>query len=135
MTGDDRDRLSVVRLESRPPGSDPEDPYEDVDVSTLPAWWRRAIEEFEAHDLRPYRPPRFADGRLTHEVVDALEADLDVEIGFGSVDSEYRERWEVWIDGDPVAEVGRHRDPDGYTVYEIESEAFATLVRKAVSES
>jgi len=135
MTGNDRDRSSVARLESRAPGSDPEAPYEDVDVSTLPGWWRRAIEEFEAHDLRPYRPPRFADGRLTHEVIDGLEADLDVDIGFGSVDSAYRERWEVWIDGDPVAEVGRHRDPDGYTVYEIEGEAFATLVREAVPES
>jgi hypothetical protein len=130
--GDGDGRPAVTRPATRSPGTDPDDPYEGVDVASLPDWWRRAIETFEAHGLRPYRPPRFADGRLTHEVIAGLEADLGVEVGLGSVDSDYRERWEVRVDGDPVAEVGRHRDPEGYTVYEIDGEAFAALVRDAV---
>lgn len=129
----EEDPEGVSRLRSRAAGADPEDPYEGVDRSALPAWWRRAIEEFEAHGLRPYRPPRFADGTLAHEVVERLEADLGVSVRFTSVDSDYREAWEVRVDGDVVDEVGRHRSPEGYTVYEVGAEEFASLVRAAVA--
>lgn len=134
MSGDDdeRHRPGVARLASQTPGADAEDPYSDVDVSRLPDWWARAVQEFRAHDLRPYRPPRFADGVLTHEVVDELEAAFDVDVSFGCVDADYRERWQVRVDGEVVRAVGRRRSPRGYTVYDVDSEVFRDLVRRAV---
>lgn len=129
---DENRRSDIDQLSSRSPGDDPEDPYADVDISELPEWWQRAIREFEAHDLRPYRPPRFADGTLTHRVVETLERDLGVDVSFGSRDDDYREQWEVRVDGSPVEKVARHRSPNGYTVYEIGSDRFESLVRSAV---
>lgn len=125
MTEDHR----VERLRHRSPGEDPDDPYEDVDLADLPAWWRRAIREFREHDLRPYRPPRFSDGKLVHEVVASLEAAYDVDIGFGAVGSGFRERWTVRVDGEPAWEVPRHRAVEGFTVYEIDSAAFERRLR------
>ena len=125
---------SIEALRSRSPGDDPEDPYADVDLSALPAWWRRAIEEFEAHDLRPYRPPRFADGTLAHEVIAPLEAEFEVEIDFASVETDFREAWSVRVDGQPIAAVGRRRSPEGYTVYETDPEDFEVQVRTALDD-
>jgi len=133
MTDENRDGdRGVEQLRSRAPGEESEDPYEDVDVSTLPDWWRRAVETFEAHGLRPYRPPRFEDGTLAHEAIDALESELGVEVTLGSVDTEYRERWAVRVDGEPIGTVGRRRSPEGYTVYETDPGEFRQLVCGAV---
>lgn len=128
------DERSIEELRSRAPGADPENPYEDVDIEALPEWWRRAIEEFEAHDLRPYRPPRFEDGSLAHEAIAALEEEFGIDIGFGSVDTDYREEWTVRIDDEPIGIVGRHRSYEGYTVYELERARFESLVRDAIEE-
>lgn len=137
MTDEDADRdrdqdRGVEGLRSRAPGADAEDPYEDVDVSALPEWWRRAVETFEAHGLRPYRPPRFEDGTLAHEVIDDLESDLGVAVTLGSVGADYRERWAVRVDGERIGAVGRRRSPEGYTVYETDPDEFRELVRAAV---
>lgn len=128
------DKRPVERLRSRAPGADPEDPYEEIDLDTLPEWWQRAVEEFEAHDLRPYRPPRFDDGTLAHEAIAALEDKFEINIRLGSVDTDYRERWAVRIDGEPVGTIGRHRSSEGYTVYEIERTEFESLIQDAVEE-
>ena len=128
--GDDRDE-AIARLRSRDPGEDA-DPYADIDVDELPEWWQRAKREFEAHGLRPFRPPRFEDGTLKYGVVDELEAELGVEVSFTSIDSEYTEEWELRIDGDVVDRIGRRRSPEGYTVYEIDTDAFVGLVESAV---
>lgn len=130
----DRDGRHVRRLGARGPGEDPDDPYADVDASELPEWWRRAKREFEAHGLRPYRPPRFEDGTLKYEVVDDLEDELGVELTFTSLDSAYTEEWEIRVDGDVVGHVGRFRSPEGYTAYEMGSDDFAELVRSAVGD-
>lgn len=124
-------RPAVGHLASRAPGEDGDDPYADVDLATLPDWWRRAIREFEAHDLRPYRPPRLADGTPVHEIVDDLEAELDVDVTFGRVGRDGQD-WEVRVDGTVAGTVGRHRSPDGYTVYEVAPDSLAALVRDAV---
>ncbi len=125
---------AVEDLRSRGPGVDPADPYEDVDLDTLPAWWRRAIEEFEAHDLRPYRPPRFADGSLVHEAIAALEAEFGIAIRIGCVGTDYREHWTVRVDGEPAGTVGRHRSTAGYTVYEVDRGTFEALVRESCAD-
>ena len=117
-------------------GSNPrerdEDPYADVDVESLPDWWREAIEEFEAHDLRPYRPPRFADGALLHEVVEPLETELDVDIDFIGVNVTAGDDWTVRVDGEPICDIGRRRTAEAYTQFELTSEAFEAMVREAV---
>jgi hypothetical protein len=128
----DEEREGIAARRSRRAGADDADPYAEIDRSDLPAWWRAAVEEFEAHGLRPYRPPRFADGVPTHAVVPGIEEAFGVEVAFTSVDSDYREEWEVRIDGEVALTVGRHRSPAGYTVYELDSEAFLERVREAL---
>jgi len=118
----------VEKLQGRDPGEDPEDPYEDTDTSELPDWWRKTIEEFQQYGLRPYRPPRFEDGVLKHEVVDDLERQHGVEIRFLAYASQIGDAWQVQVDGEPVGEIERRRSPEGYTVYGMESEAFADFV-------
>lgn len=129
----DGDADPVATLRDRAPGEDPADPYADVDISTLPEWWRRSIREFESHGLRPYRPPRLADGTLKHEVVSALEADLGVDVGLRGVDVTHGEDWTVFVDGDRAGTVGRHRAAGGFSVFETTSEAFERLVRSAAA--
>lgn len=131
---DDAD-ADVADLGSRSPGEDPADPYEDVDVSELPAWWRRSIEEFKRHGLRPYRPPRFEDGTLKHELVATLEAELGVEVTVRGVNATRGDDWTVYVDGEPAETVGHRRSAAGYSVFELESEAFERLVREAVQEN
>ena len=105
-----------------------ENPYEEVDVSNLPEWWREAIAEFERHNLRPYRPPRFADRTLKFAVVHRLERELDVRIDFVSRGASGD--WTVRIDDEPVGTIGRHRDADGQSVFEMEAEEFAEWIRE-----
>lgn len=126
------DEQTVEQLRSRAPGADPEDPYEGIDLDTLPDWWRRAIEEFEMHDLRPYRPPRFEDGTYVHEATTPLEREFGIDIRFGSVDTDYRKQWTIRVDEEPVGTVGRHRSSDGYTVYEIGCDEFESLIRDTI---
>lgn len=115
-----------------PAGYDEEDPYADEDLSTYPDWWRRNIEEFRAHGMRPYRPPRFADDTLTPPVIDDLEAELDVTVRLRSVNPQAGGDWEVVVDGDPVATVDRRREGEGFTRYAVDADEFEALVRDAV---
>lgn len=116
-----------------PPGFDEEDPYADEDLDEYPEWWRRNIDEFRDHGMRPYRPPRFVDGGLVPEAVIECEGDLNVTIQIRAVNPEVNENWEVWVDGNCATTVGRHRDGDGSTVYEIDEESFRDIVHDATS--
>ena len=121
-------------------GLDPErirslrDPYADVDVSALPEWWQRAIEHFEARDIDPFRPPRFADGSLTHAVVAELESEFGVDIAFRCKNGTLGDDWTVTIDGDPIGSIGRHRSRKRYTVYEMSAAEFREWVSGAVAD-
>jgi hypothetical protein len=114
-----------------PPGFDAEDPYADADLEDYPAWWRETIDLFREYELRPYRPPRFEDGELTPDVIASLEAELGVEIRLRARNPEVDDDWGVWVAGEHVADIGRRRDGDGYTVYELPADRFAELVRTA----
>ena len=122
------------RAADLPAGYDEEDPYEGEDLSTYPDWWRRNVEEFRAHGMRPYRPPRFADDVLTPPVIEALEAELDATVQFRSVNPQAGGDWEVVLDGEPVATVDRRREGEGFTRYAIEADAFEALVRAAAAD-
>lgn len=120
------------RSANLPPGYDEEDPYEGEDLSTYPEWWRRNIEEFRAHGMRPYRPPRFTDGEYTPPVLAGLEEEFDVEIQFRSLNPQDGGRWELVVDGETVLTVDRHREGEGYSLYQITSDEVDDRVRAAV---
>jgi len=127
MDGDDPPRPA-----SHPPGYDEEAPYEGVDLSAYPRWWRRNVEVFERHGMRPYRPPRFADGSVTTEVIDRLEDSLDVEVRIRAVDPQAGGSWEVVVDGEPVDSVERVRTETGNSRYEVTADEFERTVAGAV---
>lgn len=126
------DHVTIQRLENREPGSDPDDPYEDVDTADLPDWWRELIIEFEQHGLRPYRPPKFADGVPKYGVVNRIEKRHEVAITFVKPDRTAT-NWEVRIDDDPVMELDGHRSPWGYSVFEVGSDEFKDRVLDAIT--
>ncbi|GAB6862919.1 hypothetical protein ACFR97_13465 [Haloplanus litoreus] len=126
------EQAEIEKLRARDPGEADDEVYEDVDIAALPGWWRRAIEEFEEHDLRPYRPPRFSDGTLKHVVVDRLESRYDVTFRFIGMNVSYGDDWEVYVDGNRIGTIGRHRSPHGYTIFEMESDEFVSWVTEAI---
>ena len=112
-------------------GSGVEDPPgDDEDLDAYPSWWRRNVEEFRRYDLQPYRPPRFDDDELLPPLLDALEDDLGASIQLRVVDPQDGNRWEVVVDGDPIAEVDRDRHVDGYSVFHLTADEFERLVRE-----
>lgn len=122
--GDD----SPPRPRDVPAGYDEADPYSDVDLTEYPLWWRQNIELFREHGLRPYRPPRFADGEYTPVVLDRLERTFGVDVLFRAVDPTVGDDWRIVIDGEEVATVRRHRSGEGYTVYELTAAEFESIV-------
>lgn len=116
-----------------PPGYDEVDPYEGEDLSAYPEWWRRNIEEFRAHGMRPYRPPRFTDGAYTPPTIQALEDDLGIAVQLRGVNPQEGNAWEIRVDGETVATVGRRREGEGYTLYEMASGEFEAVVRDAAA--
>lgn len=132
---DDPPEQEIEPLRHRPPGMDVENPYEDVDIESLPDWWQESIRMFEEYGLRPYRPPRFADGALKHKVVHELEEEFDVTIDVRGFDVTYEDDWTVLVDGASVSTVGRRRSPNGYTVFEVSSEEFEAIITAAIDET
>jgi hypothetical protein len=128
---DEPPESNPAALEARQPGEDPEEPYEDVDIETLPDWWREGIELHREYGLRPYRPPRFADGAFTQAVVADLETDLGVDIRLSGFDAQHGDDWTLLVDGEAVATLPRQRSANGYTVYDLPSAEFERLVREA----
>jgi hypothetical protein len=136
VSTDADDADTVSRLANNPPGYDEEDPYADTDVDALPSWWRQNLESFRDHEMRPYRPPTFADGSVLTERVEALESELGVEIRLRKrITSDADEGWTLVVDRSPVAHVERVRNEEGRSVYEIAADEFEALVRDAVDAS
>lgn len=124
----------VDELRDRAPGHDPEDPYDDLAPATLPGWWRDAIEEFERADLRAYRPSRFRDGVFVEPLLSRLRATHGASIAVVGENVEYGDHWSLDVDGTTVAEFEHERSPDGYSVYDIESDRVVDLVERHVEE-
>lgn len=111
-----------------------EDPYEGESLEEYPDWWRRNIEQFRAHGMRPYRPPRFEDGEHVTPVIRELETEFDVDITVQALNPTPRSAWQLTVDGDRVRSVPRQRTERGFTLYEISSEEFVSAVVNAVEE-
>lgn len=99
-----------------------------------PDWWRENDHLREELDLSEYRPPRFADGIYTHEITDEIEANHDCHLQFIGVNTRYPDDWEVRINGEVAFEIGRYRDDQGNTVYEISAEEFRETVEAYLAE-
>lgn len=125
----------VPRSASRGAGEEDEDPYEDVDVSTLPDWWQRNIEEYREHGMRSYLPPRFSDGALLTPCIEEIESEHDVDVQIVMTNPEDDNEADIIVEGDTVCDVPRVRKPEGYTVYELTSDEFDRIVRTYVDSS
>ncbi len=122
------------RPASLPPGYDEESPYEGVELDALPAWWRENVDAFRSHGMRPYRPPRFADGTVTTELIGRLEAELGVSIRIRALDPQTGGDWEVVVDGEPVDRIERERTEGGYSRYGATAAEFEATVADAAGE-
>ncbi len=116
-----------------PAGYDDADPYDDVNIDELPAWWRENIKEFRAYNMRPYRPPRLQDGTLLPEIIADCEADFGVTIRIRALGSAVDETWSIWVGGEQAGSITRYRDGDGATVYELDASSFKALVKEVSS--
>ena len=125
--GDDPPRAAGL-----PAGYDQDDPYDEATLATYPDWWRQNVELFREHGMRPYRPSRFADDAVVPEVVDRLEAALDVEISLRAVAPTEHSEWVVTVDGEQVGTLDRERTTKAFTRYEVDAATFERLVRDAV---
>jgi hypothetical protein len=122
------------RPEHLPAGYDEEDPYEGEVLETYPDWWQESIELFRDHNMRPYRPSRFSDGVNVPSLIEELSKELGVSIMFRAFEPETSEDWDILVDGKAIKKVGRHREPEGFTKYHIDSKEFESIVRNAVED-
>lgn len=97
-----------------------------------PEWWTENEAIKQEMGLPAYDPPRFADGVPTHEAVDELEAEHGCRVRFLARDTRYPEDWTVTVNGREAFDIGRHRDDNGNTVYEMDAEAFVAAVEAAL---
>ncbi len=93
-----------------------------------PEWWRENERIRTEMELPAYRPPRFEDGTHTHDVTDRIEDAYGCRVQFIGVNTRYLDDWEVRIDGTPAFGIGRRRDEQGNTVYEMLPETFRDAV-------
>jgi len=100
-----------------------------------PEWWGELERVKDRMGLPPYEAPRFEDGTYAYEVVDRLVSEHDCRVRLLGVDTRYQDDWEVRIDGETAFEVGRVRDDNGNTVYQMTGDEFARAVEKALNAS
>jgi hypothetical protein len=122
------------RPASLPPGYDEDSPYDGTELEALPAWWRENVDAFRRHGMRPYRPPRFADGAVTTEVIDRLEAEHGISVRIRALNPQAGGDWEIVVDGDPVGCIDRERTEGGYSEYGVTAAEFEALVVEASDE-
>jgi len=96
----------------------------DSDVAGRPDWWEENEGLREEMGLPQYVPPRFSDGTYTHEILSELEERFDCSIRFLGRNTVYPDEWEVQVDGETVMRIGRFRDGDSNTIYEMAADEF-----------
>jgi hypothetical protein len=117
-----------------PAGFDESNPYENVDTTEYPEWWQANIRLFREHGLRPYRPARFVDGTVVPAVLKRLRSELDVDITVRADDPSPDNEWSVLVDGTVATTIECRRTTEGYTRYQMTSEAFEREIKNAISE-
>lgn len=100
------------------------------DNDPRPEWWVENERLRQEMGIPPYTPPRFRDGVYTHMIVSPLEEAHDCIIKFLSPNATDWADWHVRVNGELVLTVERHRDENGNTVYDIDSEEFREAVKE-----
>lgn len=95
-----------------------------------PDWWRENEALRDRMELPPYQPPRFLDDVYLHTVVEELEQRHSIRILLLGRNTRYGDDWVVTVDGEDIGSVGRHRDNNSNTVYELESREFRELIER-----
>lgn len=106
----------------------------EPDQSEKPEWWLENEKVREELGLPAYAPPRFQDDVYVHEVVDDLSASYGCSIDLIGVGTKYLDDWEVRVDGESVAEIGRQRDEQGNTIYTLTSDSFRERITDHLEE-
>lgn len=101
-------------------------------LSDRPPWWRENEELREEMGLPRYEPSRLADGTYVHEISEELEDEHDCTIQLVSDDPSYPSRWTVQVDGVGCADVGRRRDENRNTIYEISADELRRRVEETL---
>lgn len=109
-------------------GYDQIDPYDGEDITDYPGWWQENIHEFRSNGMRPYRPPQFSDGTVVPTVISQLESELRVEIDLRVMDPSVGDNWNILLNGQEIAPIGRERLGEGYTEFKLTSDAFEQLI-------
>lgn len=104
-------------------------------MADVPTWVEENRQLKARLDLPEYEPPRFADGTHTYEIVDPLEAEYGREIRFVGKDTAYLDDWDVMVDQEAVLTIGRHRDENGNTVFELSADEFDRRLRDALDRT
>jgi len=94
-----------------------------------PDWWRENESLRQEMNLPSYRPSIFADGSFTHTIIADIEAELGSFIRFLAVNPEYPDDWEVRVNDRTIFKIGRHRDENGNTVYEMTATEFKRSIK------
>jgi hypothetical protein len=108
--------------------------FDDTDDRRYPDWWQNNICEFKDHELGDYHPPVFKDGKYAPVTVEALETEYDVDIKFQSVNPQTGNRWQILVDGEPIADIDRERKIGGISIYQITSDSLEKKLECVVSK-
>lgn len=97
-----------------------------------PDWWEANKQLKNELGLPPYRPPRFLDDVYTFEVVGPLESKYNCNIRFSVTNPGYPDDWEVRVNQKPIMEIGKYRDKNGNTIFEITSTEFENKLKNVL---
>ena len=99
-----------------------------------PGWWKKNEDLKSELGLPPYEPPRFHDGSHKYKIIDDLEAELECEVQILGIDPQYPDTWEVRVDGRPLFSIGRVRDEQGNTVYQMSAQEFRETLKSELPD-
>lgn len=103
-------------------------------MAEKPDWWIKNEKIRQKMELPSYDPPRFSDGRYTHEIIPKIESTHDCRIQFISyVETEERE-WNIRINGEDICQIGKRRTENGNTIYEIDSKSFEEEILESIQD-
>lgn len=113
---------------------DTDDPYADVDPADLPDWWQENLHEFADYESPTYLPSLFVDGTVVQCEINRLEVAFNVDIQLLGVDVDHGDDWEIRVDSETVATLGKRRTGRGYSVFDLTSDVFESVIRVACRE-
>lgn len=68
----------------------------------------------------------------THKVIEQLEEHHGSDILLLGRNTRYDDDWEITVDGETIGLIGRYRDKNSNTVYELSSEAFRKIIEDSL---